>query len=126
MSIDEKIGELRAEIEAKNKQIADKQEEVIKIKRERGAKLSTLVGALREKYGSFIGRVVQVSGKGAFGYDRETEGVLSSEAFMVYGEYVLPVLYKIKKDGTASKTHVSEWQLPRVNKQFTIKLKYHD
>ncbi len=126
MNIDEKIGELQAEIEAKNKQKADIYAELDKIRKERDDKIVALKDALREKYGSFIGRVVQVSGRDFCDLNTEAEGILAFEAFTAYNGYVLPVLCKIKKDGTASKNYVPEWKLPKVDETFTIKLKHHD
>lgn len=123
MDIDERISELRAEIEVINKQISDKYAEIGEIEREKGIRVAALASALREKYGSFIGRAVQVSGESIYGGNITTEGVLASEAFITCCGDVIPFLYKIKKNGAVSKYRVPDWDLPRVNESFTIKLR---
>ena len=72
--------------------------------------------SLTQRYVDYIGRKVEIafSIPGFNGEEQETKtviGYLSGFKYRDYSNVISPVLAKIKKDGTASRTYYSEWDV---------------
>ena len=113
--------QIRAEIETKIKQINEAQESLESLRRENNLLLDKLSDIMRCKYSQFLEQAVRVTGKNGFGRICENEGFL--KGFKRYGmRKVIPVLMKIKKDGTPSKIEIPDWQVVKMDETFSIQL----
>lgn len=113
--------QIRAEIETKIKQINEVQESLQSLRKENNLLLDKLADIMRCKYSQFLEQAVRVTGKNRFGSIDDIEGFL--KGFRRYGmSDVIPVLMKLKKDGTPSKIAIPEWQIIHIDETFSIQL----
>lgn len=113
--------QIRAEIETKIKQIDEVHESLQSLRKENNLLLDKLSDIMRCKYSQFLEKAVMVTGKNRFGSIDDMEGFL--KGFKRYGmSDVIPVLMKLKKDGTPSKIPIPEWQIIHIDETFSIQL----